>query len=50
MKMPANYEELKEVAIAFAKNDPDGNGKDDTYGMVLGKICGPNTLSARTGI
>jgi len=41
LKMPANYEELKEVAIAFAKNDPDGNGKDDTYGMVLGKDLWP---------
>src|SRR5690606_38046976 len=40
-KMPTNYDELKEMAIAFAKNDPDGNGKDDTYGMVLGKDLWP---------
>lgn len=25
--------ELKEILIAFAKNDPDGNGVEDTYGM-----------------
>ncbi|SDD41981.1 putative aldouronate transport system substrate-binding protein [Paenibacillus sp. UNCCL117] len=37
LKMPTNFEELKQVAIAFAKNDPDGNGKDDTYGLMLGK-------------
>jgi len=42
LKMPTNYEELKEVAIAFTKNDPDGNGKDDTYGMVLGKDLWPH--------
>ncbi|GGE26291.1 putative ABC transporter peptide-binding protein YtcQ [Marinithermofilum abyssi] len=35
LKMPTNYDELKKVAIAFTKDDPDGNGKDDTYGMVL---------------
>ena len=37
LKMPTNFEELKEVAIAFAKRDPDGNGKDDTYGLVFGE-------------
>lgn len=37
LKMPTNYEELKKVAIAFAKNDPDKNGKDDTYGIGLAK-------------
>lgn len=35
LSMPANYEELKNVAIAFAKDDPDGNGKDDTFGVGL---------------
>ncbi|PTX64901.1 carbohydrate ABC transporter substrate-binding protein (CUT1 family) [Melghirimyces profundicolus] len=37
LEMPTNYDELKKVAIAFAKEDPDGNGKDDTYGLVLGE-------------
>ncbi|PYI56386.1 extracellular solute-binding protein [Paenibacillus flagellatus] len=37
LKVPTNFEELKQVAIAFAKNDPDGNGKDDTYGIMLAK-------------
>ncbi|MGG1676198.1 extracellular solute-binding protein [Neobacillus sp. NRS-1170] len=37
LKMPTNYEELKEVAIAFATKDPDGNGKNDTVGLGLAK-------------
>lgn len=32
LEVPTNYEELKEVLIAFTKNDPDGNGVDDTWG------------------
>ncbi|RAV21660.1 extracellular solute-binding protein [Paenibacillus contaminans] len=40
LKMPTNYEELKNVAIAFTKNDPDGNGKDDTYGFALSENFG----------
>ena len=35
LPMPTNYEELKQVAIAFTKNDPDRNGVDDTYGIGL---------------
>lgn len=35
LKMPTNYQEMKEVAIAFTKKDPDGNGKDDTVGLTL---------------
>jgi putative aldouronate transport system substrate-binding protein len=38
LKMPTNYEELKQVAIAFTKNDPDKNGKNDTYGIGLAKL------------
>ncbi|MBP3961557.1 extracellular solute-binding protein [Paenibacillus lignilyticus] len=37
LKMPTNYEELKKVAIAFTKDDPDGNGKADTIGLGLAK-------------
>ncbi|WP_127585629.1 extracellular solute-binding protein [Paenibacillus koleovorans] len=32
LKAPTNYEELTKVMTAFSKNDPDGNGKADTYG------------------
>ncbi|QNK57071.1 extracellular solute-binding protein [Paenibacillus sp. PAMC21692] len=41
LKAPTNYEELKEVAIAFTKNDPDGNNKDDTYGMAISEYVNP---------
>ncbi|EKN65243.1 family 1 extracellular solute-binding protein [Neobacillus bataviensis LMG 21833] len=37
LKMPTNFEELKEVAVAFATQDPDGNGKNDTVGLGLAK-------------
>lgn len=30
---PTNMDELLEMLTAFAKNDPDGNGVDDTYGL-----------------
>lgn len=35
LEMPETMEELKEVAHAFTYADPDGNGKDDTYGLAL---------------
>lgn len=33
LKVPTTTAELYEVMKAFAQNDPDGNGKNDTYGM-----------------
>ncbi|WP_211301281.1 sugar ABC transporter substrate-binding protein [Murinocardiopsis flavida] len=33
--VPETWADLEELATAFAKDDPDGNGKDDTYGMVV---------------
>ena len=33
LKAPTNLQELKEVAHQFTHNDPDKNGKDDTYGL-----------------
>jgi putative aldouronate transport system substrate-binding protein len=41
LKVPTSYEELKQVAIAFTKNDPDKNGKNDTYGLAIGKDVNP---------
>ena len=32
LKAPTTLDEFMEVAKAFTFNDPDGNGKDDTYG------------------
>ncbi|RAP75975.1 extracellular solute-binding protein [Paenibacillus montanisoli] len=37
LSMPTTYDELKKVAIAFTKNDPDKNGKNDTLGLGLAK-------------
>lgn len=33
LKVPTNYDEFIAVAKAFTFNDPDGNGKNDTYGI-----------------
>lgn len=46
LKMPSTMDEFKEVAKAFTYNDPDGNGKDDTYGLA---IDGTNVLSNSVG-
>ncbi len=32
LEVPTTAEEFKDVMIAFATQDPDGNGEDDTYG------------------
>ncbi|MBP1994704.1 extracellular solute-binding protein [Paenibacillus eucommiae] len=34
---PKTMDDLFQIAEAFAKQDPDGNGKNDTYGMFLSK-------------
>ena len=41
MDIPTTPAEFAEVALAFAKNDPDGNGKDDTYGWSLNTVMAP---------
>lgn len=33
LKPPSTWEELAQVAEAFTKKDPDGNGRADTYGL-----------------
>ena len=38
LSMPTTTEELMAVAKAFAEQDPDGNGKKDTYGMNMSTI------------
>lgn len=35
LDMPTNMDELYEAMKAFTNNDPDGNGKNDTYGVIL---------------
>ncbi|CAK4869391.1 unnamed protein product [Aphanomyces euteiches] len=36
LKVPTTYDELYDVMKAFKEKDPDGNGKDDTYGTSIG--------------
>lgn len=33
LKIPENYQQMIDVMKAFTVNDPDGNGKNDTYGL-----------------
>ncbi|GLZ34132.1 sugar ABC transporter substrate-binding protein [Lentzea sp. NBRC 105346] len=33
--VPKTWDELADLANAFTKNDPDGNGQADTYGMLV---------------
>lgn len=33
--VPKSWDELTELAVKFTEDDPDGNGKDDTAGMVV---------------
>lgn len=35
LEMPKTVEDLYNVALAFTKNDPDGNGIDDTVGIAF---------------
>ena len=37
LPVPTTQQELVDAMIAFAKQDPDGNGVDDTYGFVFTK-------------
>lgn len=45
LEIPTNMDELYNVMVAFKEQDPDGNGKDDTVGMILHK----NLLTMATG-
>ena len=48
LDIPTNRDELYDVMTAFVKNDPDGNGQDDTIGMTIYKdfLNGPGTGDA----
>lgn len=35
LEMPKNTEDLYNIAKAFTEQDPDGNGKDDTTGIII---------------
>ncbi len=40
LELPKTVDDLYEVAKAFTERDPDGNGKDDTYGIIIPKWPG----------
>ncbi|GLX67226.1 extracellular solute-binding protein [Paenibacillus glycanilyticus] len=40
LTMPKTTEEMYQVAKAFTEQDPDGNGKKDTYGLNMGPGLG----------
>ncbi|MEK3721229.1 extracellular solute-binding protein [Paenibacillus sp. FSL H8-0034] len=50
MKVPTTLDELYETAKAFTKNDPDKNGKNDTYGLQLGNTAAGISIRGTTGI
>ncbi len=40
LEEPKTIEEFEEMLRRFTEEDPDGNGKDDTYGLSLSKVTG----------
>ncbi|CAH1056361.1 extracellular solute-binding protein [Paenibacillus pseudetheri] len=40
LKAPATMDEFASLMAAFTKNDPDGNTKPDTYGLVQSSVSG----------
>lgn len=46
LKEPTTIDEFYEVAKAFTEKDPDGNGKKDTYGLIIPKWPSSSYASA----
>ena len=44
LDIPTTLDEYYEVIRAFAQDDPDGNGKDDTYGFFVAEPYGSNSF------
>lgn len=40
LKEPETIEEFYDMLVAFTNNDPDGNGKNDTYGLGVSSFTG----------
>jgi ABC-type glycerol-3-phosphate transport system substrate-binding protein len=47
--VPTTYDELEDVLIRFSRDDPDRNGKDDTWGTVFNEIYGASYLALNMG-
>ncbi|MFD0669962.1 extracellular solute-binding protein [Cohnella sp. GCM10027633] len=50
LPMPTTFDELLEVAKAFAEKDPDGNGKKDTLGMTAQEWLAFNPIFGSYGV
>ncbi|MGG1550232.1 extracellular solute-binding protein [Paenibacillus ferrarius] len=50
LKMPTTPEELYNVAKAFTEQDPDGNGKKDTFGLTGSKFAAFEPIWGAYGI
>jgi putative aldouronate transport system substrate-binding protein len=50
LKVPTTLDELLSVAKAFTEQDPDGNGKQDTFGITGGKLDAFNTVFGAYGV
>ena len=37
LEPPKTMDDIERIMVAFTEDDPDGNGEDDTYGLVLTK-------------
>lgn len=50
LEEPKTFEDVVEIARAFTYDDPDGNGKDDTYGLGLQKDFFNNSFGDIMGV
>ncbi|RKN85543.1 extracellular solute-binding protein [Paenibacillus ginsengarvi] len=50
LKAPTTLDEFMTVAKAFTEQDPDGNGKKDTYGITGAKLDGFATIFGAYGV
>ncbi|SDX57860.1 extracellular solute-binding protein [Paenibacillus sp. CF384] len=50
LEAPKTWAELEKVMDAFVNQDPDGNGKKDTFGMGLTKDLYKNGVAEATGV
>lgn len=41
LKEPETIDEFYDMLVAFTNGDPDGNGKNDTYGLGISSYAGP---------
>ncbi|MNI19303.1 Lipoprotein LipO precursor [compost metagenome] len=50
LKAPTNLDEFLAIAKAFTEQDPDGNGKKDTYGITGAKLDSFSTIFGAYGV